>query len=98
MTLYDRPFDFPGTPFRFRKQEPNVPLPMATTAADARIVKNEEAVALALNILSHFNFDYSLLVELLRDGITRYLSDPAISVRREAAVCCCKLLIGIGIS
>lgn len=54
----------------------------------------EKTTALALNILGSFKFDGHILTEFLRDCVVHYLSDLNLLIRREAAVCCCKLMAG----
>lgn len=49
-------------------------------------------VQLALKTLANFNFKGHELLEFARDGVVPYLEDEYGATRRDAAVCCCKLV------
>lgn len=49
-------------------------------------------VQLALKTLANFNFKGHELLEFARDAVVPYLEDEYGATRRDAAVCCCKLV------
>lgn len=49
-------------------------------------------VQLALKTLANFNFKGHELLEFARDSVVPYLEDEYGATRRDAAVCCCKLV------
>ncbi|KAG0469712.1 hypothetical protein HPP92_016412 [Vanilla planifolia] len=49
-------------------------------------------VQLALRTLSHFNFKDHELLEFARNSVVIYLEDEDGNTRRDAAICCCRLV------
>lgn len=49
-------------------------------------------VQLALKTLANFNFKGHELLEFARDAVVPYLEDEDSATRRDAAICCCKLV------
>eukprot|EP01114_Cavostelium_apophysatum_P008932 TRINITY_DN21_c0_g2_i1.p1 TRINITY_DN21_c0_g2~~TRINITY_DN21_c0_g2_i1.p1 ORF type:complete len:2332 (-),score=773.36 TRINITY_DN21_c0_g2_i1:268-7263(-) len=91
VTLADKPFNYPGTPHKYRKK--NVIMTPTSTPQTPKELDSDKAVALALNILGSFNFSSGLiLTEFLRESVVHYLQDSNLSIRKEAVICCCKLM------
>ncbi|XP_021776173.1 serine/threonine-protein kinase TOR-like [Chenopodium quinoa] len=49
-------------------------------------------VQLALQTLAHFNFKGHDLLEFARESVTSYLEDEDAVTRKDAALCCCRLV------
>ncbi|KAF6172500.1 hypothetical protein GIB67_007013 [Kingdonia uniflora] len=49
-------------------------------------------VQLALQTLAHFNFKGPELLEFARTSVVLYLENEDVATRRDAAICCCKLV------
>ena len=54
--------------------------------------EQQEKVVLALRMLRMYNFDLISLGEFVRDAITNFIDDESPTIRREAALTCCKLV------
>ncbi|XP_072960137.1 serine/threonine-protein kinase TOR [Typha angustifolia] len=55
-------------------------------------VNGSVLVQLALRTLAHFNFKGHELLEFARDCVVGYLEDEDGNTRKDAAVCCCRLV------
>lgn len=53
-------------------------------------------VVLSLRTLGAFPMDDIHLLPFVRDCVARYLDSPNVTVRREAALTCCRLLVETG--
>jgi len=53
-------------------------------------------VVLSLRTLGAFPMDDIHLLPFVRDCVARYLDSPNVTVRREAALTCCRLLVEPG--
>eukprot|EP01117_Protostelium_nocturnum_P014316 TRINITY_DN5444_c0_g1_i3.p1 TRINITY_DN5444_c0_g1~~TRINITY_DN5444_c0_g1_i3.p1 ORF type:complete len:2209 (+),score=787.54 TRINITY_DN5444_c0_g1_i3:161-6787(+) len=90
ITLAGKLFYYPGTPAKWRRKIVNNPPPIPAVPLSKE--EQDRVIALALRILGNFNFDPHLLTELLRTCIVNYLKDPNPQIRKESALCCCKLM------
>ncbi|KAJ4809422.1 Serine/threonine-protein kinase [Rhynchospora pubera] len=55
-------------------------------------VNNAALVQLALRTLAHFNFKGYELLEFCRECVVVYLEDEDSATRKDAAICCCRLV------
>eukprot|EP01116_Phalansterium_solitarium_P018594 TRINITY_DN4988_c0_g1_i2.p1 TRINITY_DN4988_c0_g1~~TRINITY_DN4988_c0_g1_i2.p1 ORF type:complete len:2361 (-),score=824.80 TRINITY_DN4988_c0_g1_i2:390-7472(-) len=86
--LSGKRFTHAGTPARRRKlaEPPAPPQTFASTREEF-----DRIVAMALLTLGTFNFEGYFLVDFARDTVVKYFKDPNVAVRKQAAMCCCKL-------
>eukprot|EP00253_Pinus_taeda_P006415 PITA_06415 len=81
------------TPYRITRSGGSVP--RANTSIYPRQVLDvcgPALVQLALKTLANFNFKGHELLEFARDAVVPYLEDEDSATRRDAAICCCKLV------
>lgn len=55
-------------------------------------ISGSALVLLALKSLAHFNFKGHELLEFARESVVVYLEDEDGNTRRDAAICCCRLI------
>ncbi|KAK9097076.1 hypothetical protein Sjap_022573 [Stephania japonica] len=65
---------------------------MITTTQQVPELSNSALVQLSLQTLARFNFKGHELLEFARDSVVVYLEDEDGSTRRDAALCCCRLV------
>ena len=82
--LAHKNFVYPGTPSNIRKK--------ATTPQTQNSEDKDKGISLALKILGTFHFNYFALTDFLRECIVNFLSDRNLNIRKEAVICCGKLI------
>ncbi|XP_073103831.1 serine/threonine-protein kinase TOR isoform X2 [Elaeis guineensis] len=65
---------------------------LTNNAQQFQDISGSALVQLALRTLAHFNFKGHELLQFARESVVAYLDDEDGTTRRDAAICCCRLV------